>query len=96
MRDDLGLDPAQVSDEDKRRILGGLASIVAVSVPCERTQVQHMRLKLRRAPTVLSARDARLSVHAAYAVVAFIIDAWVAPARNHSLAATQGHRRVAR
>jgi len=70
----LGLDPAQISDDDLKRILTGLASIVD-GIGAFRTHVgsAHGRGRTAYRP---AARHARLAVHSAHSLVAFVLETW--------------------
>ena len=74
VRDDLGLDPASVADDDLKRILSGLASIVD-GVGSLRT---HAGSAHGRSPDdkPLAPRDARLAVHASHTLAVYILDSW--------------------
>lgn len=70
----LGLDPSQVADDDLRRILSGLISIVD-GLGAFRTHVgsAHGRGRAAYRP---SPRHARLSVHAAHTLAVFVLETW--------------------
>jgi hypothetical protein len=70
----LGLDPSQVQDNDLKRIIGGLASIVD-GVGAFRT---HAGSAHGRGPksVAIDSRHARLAVHAAHTAVTFILETW--------------------
>ncbi len=73
---DLGLEPGKVEDDDLKRILGGLASVVD-GLGALRTHAGsahgHGSLRYR-----VSSRHARLAVNAAHTVVTFILETWTA------------------
>jgi hypothetical protein len=70
----LGLDPASVEDEDIKRILGGLSSVVD-GVGCFRTHAGSAHGRGRRVyqPT---GRHARLAIHAAHTLATFVLETW--------------------
>lgn len=72
----LGFDPSQVQDDDLKRVLGGLASIVA-GVGAFRT---HVGSAHGHGPELIpiEPRHARLAVHAAHTAVTFILETWAA------------------
>jgi hypothetical protein len=80
----LGLDPAQISDDDLKRILTGLASIVD-GIGAFRTHVgsAHGRGRTAYRP---AARHARLAVHSAHSLVVFVLETW--DARRGALRST--------
>jgi hypothetical protein len=71
---DLGLDPRVVQDDDLRRILSGLTSIVD-GIGSLRTHAgsAHGRGK---DTYQLDGRHARLAIHAAHTLATFIIETW--------------------
>jgi hypothetical protein len=70
----LGIAPTAVLDDDLKRILGGLASIVA-GVGAFRTHAGDAHGRGPDAPSI-EPRHARLAVHAAHTVVTFILETW--------------------
>ena len=72
----LGLDPSQVQDNDLKRVLGGLASIVD-GVGALRTHVGSAHGRGPE-PIPIEPRHARLALHAAHTVVTFILETWAA------------------
>lgn len=74
VRDDLGLEPGSLTDDDKKRILSGLASIVD-GVGSLRTHAgsAHGRGRTQEA---VSSFDAQLSINAAHALAVYIIALW--------------------
>jgi Abortive infection C-terminus len=70
----LGIAPAAHLDDDLKRILGGLASIVA-GVAAFRTHAGDAHGRGPDAPSI-EPRHARLAVHAAHTVVTFILETW--------------------
>ncbi len=74
VQDDLGLDPAKVEDDDLKRILGGLSSIVD-GLGALRT---HAGSAHGRGPTRyrVSPRHARLAVNTAHTLVLFLLETW--------------------
>jgi hypothetical protein len=71
---DLGLRPAEVADDDLKRILGGLASVVD-GLAALRTHVgsAHGRGKMTYD---VAPRHARLAVNTSHSLVFFLIEAW--------------------
>jgi len=76
LRKHLGLDPAAIEDEDLKAILGGLITVVG-GIARLRTHASsaHSQATSKRAYK-LEPRHARLAIHAAHAVVAFILETW--------------------
>lgn len=74
VRVDLGLDPRSTAEDDVRRILSGLASIVD-GVGSLRT---HAGSAHGRGPTStpVTSREARLAIHAAHTLAVFLIEVW--------------------
>lgn len=70
----LGLDPAQIADDDLKRILSGLTSVVD-GLGALRTHVGSAHGQGRKAYEP-AARHARLALHAAHSLVAFVIETW--------------------
>jgi len=70
----LGIAPTPELDEDLKRVLGGLASIVA-GVGAFRTHAGDAHGRGPGAPSI-DPRHARLAVHAAHTVVTFILETW--------------------
>jgi hypothetical protein len=70
----LGLDPAQMEDDDLKRILSGLASVVD-GLGALRTHTGSVHGRGRRAYKV-EPRHARLAVHCAHSLTAFVIETW--------------------
>ncbi len=71
---DLGLDPGSVVDQDLQRILSGLSSVID-GVGAFRT---HAGSAHGHGPTTypVEGRHARLAIHAAHTVVAFVLESW--------------------
>lgn len=70
----LGLDPSAIEDDDLRKILSGMNSIVdGIGSLRTHTSSAHGH---GRCPYRLQARHARLAVHASHALVAFFIETW--------------------
>lgn len=76
VRKDLGFDPSAIEDDDLRAVLSGLIAVVsglaafrthASSAHAQSTSKRRYRLK---------PRHARLAVHSAHAIVAFILETW--------------------
>jgi Abortive infection C-terminus len=70
----LGLDPSAIEDDDLRKILSGMNSIVD-GIGSLRTHTSSAHGHGRR-PYRLQARHARLAVHASHTLVAFFIETW--------------------
>jgi hypothetical protein len=70
----IGLDPAQIEDDDLKRILTGLASVVD-GLGAFRTHVGSAHGRGRRAYKV-APRHARLAVHSAHSLTAFVLETW--------------------
>ena len=74
VQEDLGLDPKQVEDDDLKRILGGLSSIVD-GLGALRTHAGsahgHGSTRYRVSP-----RHARLAVNTAHTLVLFLLETW--------------------
>ena len=79
VRDNLGLAAGSVSDEDLRKILSGLASIVE-GVGAFRTHAGSAHGRGPMPPTITS-RDARLAIHAAHTLAVYIMEVWHGHAR---------------
>ena len=70
----LGLDPSTVEDDDVRRVLSGLTSIVD-GVGSLRTHTGSAHGRGRKAYSV-QARHARLAIHASHTLVGFVLETW--------------------
>lgn len=70
----LGLDPAALVDDDLKRILGGLASVVD-GLGAARTHASSAHGRGRNAYKV-EVRHARLSVNAAHTLAVFLLETW--------------------
>ena len=70
----LKFDPSSVEDDDLRRVLGGMASIVD-GIGSLRTHASAAHGRGRKAYK-LQPRHARLAVHAAHTLAAFTIETW--------------------
>ena len=70
----LGLDPASVEDEDVRKILSGLTSVVD-GIGSLRTHTGSAHGRGKR-PYRLHVRHARLAIHASHTLVVFFIETW--------------------
>lgn len=77
----LGLDPKSMEDDDLTRILGGLASIVD-GIGSIRTHAGSAHGRGRKSYR-LAARHARLAIHSAHTLAAFIIETWDARKSQH-------------
>jgi len=71
---DLGFDPRQLADDDLKRILGGLSSIVD-GVGALRTHAGSAHGRGKNEYTI-QPRHARLAVHAAHTLVLFALETW--------------------
>ena len=74
VRKDLGFDPSAVEDRDLKEILSGLLAIVS-GIGALRTHASSAHGTGRKAYR-LEPRHARLAVHAAHTVVAFVLESW--------------------
>jgi hypothetical protein len=76
VRKDLGFDPSALQDDDLKAILSGLIAIVsgiaALRTHASSAHAQSTSQKSYR----LAPRHARLAIHSAHAVVAFILETW--------------------
>jgi len=70
----LGLDPARLADDDLKRILSGLISVVD-GLGALRTHVGSAHGRGRQAYRT-SPRHARLAVHAAHTLTTFVLETW--------------------
>ncbi len=70
----LGLDPATTADEDIRKVLSGLNSVVD-GIGSLRTHVGSAHGHGRRSYR-LQGRHARLAIHASHTLVGFVIETW--------------------
>jgi hypothetical protein len=75
---DLGLDPAAVEDQDMKRILGGLASVVD-GLAALRTHAGSAHGRGRKSYRI-QPRHARLAINAAHSLVLFVLETWDARA----------------
>jgi hypothetical protein len=80
VRDHLGFDPAQVSEQDLKRILSGLISIID-GIGALRTHSGSAHGQGRRSYR-LGSRHARLAINAAHTVALFILETWSRQARG--------------
>lgn len=80
VKDHLGLDPSLVIDDDKKRILSGLSSIVD-GVGSFRTHAGSAHGRGRSQP-IVTPSDARLAINAAHTLAAYLIELWMAAKRN--------------
>ncbi len=74
VRKDLGFDPSAVEDRDLKEILSGLLAVVS-GIGALRTHASSAHGSGRRSYR-LEPRHARLAVHAAHTVVAFVLESW--------------------
>lgn len=74
VRDDLGLDPALETDEDMKRILSGIITIIS-NVGSLRTHAGSAHGRSAN-HTQLTSPQARLAVNAAHTVAIFVIECW--------------------
>jgi hypothetical protein len=72
----LGLDPSQVQDNDLKRLLGSLTSVVG-AIGAFRTHAGSAHGRGPE-PIPIEPRHARLALHAAHTVVTFILETWTA------------------
>lgn len=70
----LGVEPSVVEDEDLKKVLSGLTSIVD-GIGSLRTHTGSAHGRSRR-PYRLQPRHARLTVHASHTLVGFLLDTW--------------------
>jgi hypothetical protein len=70
----LGLDPASIEDEDVKKVLSGLNSVVD-GIGSLRTHTGSAHGRGRR-PYRPQARHARLAIHASHTLVGFFIETW--------------------
>ena len=74
MKNELGLDPGKVEDQDVQRIIGGLSSVVTgIADLRTHTSSAHGRGRFRYN---LQKRHVDLSIHSAHALCLVIIEAW--------------------
>lgn len=71
---DLGFDPAAVEDDDVKRVLSGMTSIV-MGIGAFRTHAGSAHGRGRTAYRV-DPRHARLAIHAAHTLCTFVIETW--------------------
>ena len=74
VRDDLGLDPANLEDQDLQKILSGVASVVS-GIGALRTHASSAHGAGTKSYK-LKPRHARLAVHAAHTLATFILESW--------------------
>lgn len=74
------MDPSLVSDDDKKRILSGLSSIVD-GVGSLRTHAGSAHGHGRSQPPVTPS-DARLAINAAHTLTVYVIELWMAMKRT--------------
>jgi len=74
VRQDLGLDPGSVGDQDLQRIISGLFSVVD-GIGALRTHASSAHSEGRKGYN-LEPRHARLAVNAAHTVVTFVLETW--------------------
>lgn len=76
VRRDLGFDPSAIEDDDLKMILGGLITMVN-GIAALRTHASsaHSQGTSKRGYR-LTPRHARLAVHAAHSLVAFVLETW--------------------
>jgi len=74
VQSNLGLDPSQIADDDLKRILSGLTSIID-GLGAFRTHVGSAHGRGRDSYR-LSPRHARLVVHSAHTLTVFVIETW--------------------
>ena len=74
LRKHIGFDPAAIEDDDMKKILTGMASIVD-GIGSLRTHIGTAHGRGRR-PYRAQSRHARLAIHAAHTLVGFILETW--------------------
>jgi hypothetical protein len=74
VRKDLGLDASVLEDQDLKQIISGLLSVVS-GIGALRTHASSAHGRGRNAYR-LEPRHARLAIHAAHTVVAFVLETW--------------------
>lgn len=74
VRDDLGFNPGSVTDDDLKKILSGLSSIVA-GVGSLRTHAGSAHGRGPNSP-IVGAHEARLAINAAHSLSVFIMEVW--------------------
>ena len=74
VRDDLGFNPDSIADDDLKRILSGLSSIID-GVGSLRTHAGSAHGRGPNSP-VVGAREARLAINAAHSLSVFIMEVW--------------------
>ena len=70
----IGLDPAQVADDDIKRILSGLTSVVD-GIASLRTHIGSAHGRGRK-PYRVSPRHARLAINSAHTLALFVLETW--------------------
>jgi len=85
VRKDLGFDPSAVQDQDLQKILSGMISVVD-GIGALRTHASTAHATGRRQYRV-EARHARLAVHAAHTVTAFVLESWERKRAQRSITA---------
>jgi len=74
VKNDLGLDPSLVEDNDLKRILSGIFSIVD-GIGALRTHASSAHGQGRKIYTIKS-RHARLAIHSAHTLALFVLETW--------------------
>lgn len=74
VRENIGLDPRLLEDQDISRVLSGFTSVVD-GIGAFRTHTGSAHGRGRKSYR-LEARHARLAIHAAHTIVAFVIETW--------------------
>src|SRR5262249_9302314 len=74
VRKDLGFDPSRVEDRDLQEILSGVLAVVS-GIGALRTHASSAHGAGKKAYK-LEPRHARLAVHAAHTIVAFVLESW--------------------
>ena len=82
IRGHLGFDPAKVEDEDLKKILSGLLSLVD-GIGALRTHASSAHGAGKRSYR-LEPRHARLAVHAAHTVALFLLESWEKKRQEHA------------
>jgi hypothetical protein len=74
VRNNLGFEPGDIADEDLKKILSGMVSVVA-GIGAFRTHVSSAHAQGRKIYR-LQPRHARLAIHSAHTMAVFILETW--------------------
>ncbi|GAA4823505.1 hypothetical protein GCM10011365_25750 [Marinicella pacifica] len=80
VRNDLGFDPSKVQDDDLKKILSGLLSVVD-GIGAFRTHASSAHGEGRKRYN-LQPRHARLAIHSAHTLAVFILETWSEKSTN--------------